>query len=221
MSKKTAKKTVNPLGPKPAAKRSDAGDGVITEELEVQAEQFSATAVPRGNGPLPAVPTALEELPPAAAPKPLTPLAALWPDAAPPKRESKTTLPPSPVQERSLAAAVSGSAPPKAPTQAALLKAPPATTPAPTAATTCNVRFELMEPTAKRVALCGEFNQWSTDAAPLTQGPDGRWTTTIALAPGRYEYKFFVDGNWMPDPAARENAWNYHGTLNSVIEVRA
>ncbi len=221
MSKKTAKKTVNPLGPKPAAKRSDAGDGVIAEELEAQAERLGATAVPRGNGPLPAVPTALAEPTAAAAPKPLTPLAALWPDSTPPKRESTTTAPPSPVQERSLAATVTRSAPPNAPIQAALPKSPPAPTPAHTSATTCHVRFELMEPTAKRVALCGEFNQWSTDATPLTQGPDGRWTTTIALVPGRYEYKFFVDGNWMPDPAARENAWNYHGTLNSVIEVRA
>ena len=50
---------------------------------------------------------------------------------------------------------------------------------------------------------------------------DGHWETTIALAPGRYEYKFVVDGQWLPDPLAHENVWNQHGTLNSVVEVRA
>jgi hypothetical protein len=30
-----------------------------------------------------------------------------------------------------------------------------------------------------------------------------------------------VDGEWIPDLLARENVWNRHRTLNSVIEVRA
>jgi 1,4-alpha-glucan branching enzyme len=50
---------------------------------------------------------------------------------------------------------------------------------------------------------------------------DGHWETTAALAPGRYQYKFLIDGQWIPDPLARENVRNYHGTLNSVVEVRA
>ncbi|HZR17456.1 MAG TPA: glycogen-binding domain-containing protein [Verrucomicrobiae bacterium] len=41
------------------------------------------------------------------------------------------------------------------------------------------------------------------------------------LAPARYENKFVVGGEWIPDPLARENVWNHHGTLNSVLEVRA
>jgi 1,4-alpha-glucan branching enzyme len=50
---------------------------------------------------------------------------------------------------------------------------------------------------------------------------DGHWEATVDLAPGRYEYKFVRDGEWIPDLLARENVWNQHGTLNSVIEVRA
>ena len=50
---------------------------------------------------------------------------------------------------------------------------------------------------------------------------DGHWATTIALAPGRYEYKFIVDGHWIPDPLVHEHVWNQQGTLNSVVEVRA
>jgi len=50
---------------------------------------------------------------------------------------------------------------------------------------------------------------------------DGHWETTVALAPGRYQYKLIVDGEWIADPAAEENVSNEHGSLNSVIEVRA
>ncbi len=72
----------------------------------------------------------------------------------------------------------------------------------------------------KRVSLSGDFNGWSPDATPMQRYDDGHWETTIELAPGRYEYKFVRDGEWMPDLLARENVLNPHGTLNSVIEVR-
>jgi len=74
---------------------------------------------------------------------------------------------------------------------------------------------------AKHVSLSGDFNGWSPDATPMKRYDDGHWETTVELAPGRYEYKFVRDGEWMPDLLARENVLNRHGTLNSVIEVRA
>ena len=86
---------------------------------------------------------------------------------------------------------------------------------------TINTRFVLLEPHAKRVALCGGFNAWSPHATPLNRQNDGLWETSLALPPGRYEYKFVVDGHWLPDPNAHENVCNGYGTLNSVIEVRA
>ena len=73
---------------------------------------------------------------------------------------------------------------------------------------------------AKKVVLCGDFNDWSRDAAPLQRHEKGHWETTLPLAPGRYQYKFLVDGEWLPDPLAPDHAWNQHGTLNSVIDVR-
>jgi hypothetical protein len=213
MSKKTVKKTVKPLGPKPVAKRADAGDAIVAEEFEAQAGQLSATVARQSSGPTLPVQSALTEPPPpVAVPKPLTPLAALWPSSAPSKSESKP-FPSSPVQEHSSALL--------APKAALSLQPPQATAAAATAPKACNVRFELLEPNAKRVALCGDFNHWAANATPLSRAQDGRWATTLVLAPGRYEYKFLVDGIWIPDPSARENVWNYHGTLNSVIEVRA
>ena len=81
------------------------------------------------------------------------------------------------------------------------------------------VNFVLLEPGAKRVSLRGEFNGWSPDATPMKRRDDGHWEASVVLAPGCYEYKFFVDGQWVPDPLARENVWNNHGTLNSVVVV--
>ena len=85
---------------------------------------------------------------------------------------------------------------------------------------TVKVTFVLLEPGAKQVFLCGEFNGWASDATPMKRDDAGHWETTLALAPGRYEYKFVVDGNWKHDPLARVNVWNQNGTLNSVAQVR-
>jgi len=92
---------------------------------------------------------------------------------------------------------------------------------APAAAASQNVRvnFVLLDLGAKHVALCGDFNGWALGAMPMKRNPSGHWEATVELVAGRYEYKFVVDGQWIPDPLAREQVWNYHGTLNSVIEV--
>jgi len=40
------------------------------------------------------------------------------------------------------------------------------------------------------------------------------------IFPGRYEYKFLVDGEWHRDPVNQEVCDNDFGTLNSVIFVK-
>jgi 1,4-alpha-glucan branching enzyme len=83
------------------------------------------------------------------------------------------------------------------------------------------VSFVLLDLGAKQASLCGDFNGWASDTTPLKRDRSGHWETTVELAPGRYQYKFRVDGEWVPDPLAREQVWNQYGTLNSVVEVRA
>jgi hypothetical protein len=39
------------------------------------------------------------------------------------------------------------------------------------------------------------------------------------LAPGTYEYCLVVDGQWMPDPLAKETVPNPFGGRNSVLKV--
>jgi 1,4-alpha-glucan branching enzyme len=91
----------------------------------------------------------------------------------------------------------------------------------PPASSKVKVSFGLLNLGAKRVSLCGDFNGWSPGATPMRRDSSGHWETTVDLVPGRYQHKFVVDGEWVSDPLARENVWNQHGTLNSVVEVRA
>jgi len=49
---------------------------------------------------------------------------------------------------------------------------------------------------------------------------EGRYVAVCMLAPGSYEYKFVVNGEWTVDPANPSFVVNALGTLNSVIEVR-
>lgn len=52
---------------------------------------------------------------------------------------------------------------------------------------------------AKEVFLTGSFNQWATNDLVMTK-KDGSWQKTMNLKPGKYLYKFIVDGNWKEDP---------------------
>jgi glycosidase len=77
------------------------------------------------------------------------------------------------------------------------------------------------EKEVKRASVAGSFNNWNKDASPLKVGPDGRtWTATIPLKPGKYTYKFVIDGeNWITDPKALRNEDDGNGNLNSVLLV--
>ena len=80
------------------------------------------------------------------------------------------------------------------------------------------VTFVLLESEAKAVSVSGEFNGWSKNVNLMKRHSDGHWEATVDLLPGRYQYKFIVDGQWRPDLLAHENILNEHGTLNSVIQ---
>lgn len=72
---------------------------------------------------------------------------------------------------------------------------------------------------AKAVAVAGTFNGWDPKRTPLRKEATGSWKTTLWLPPGRYEYRFVADGEWLSDPKARESAPNEFGSTNSVLTV--
>jgi glycosidase len=50
---------------------------------------------------------------------------------------------------------------------------------------------------------------------------NGEYAVDLPLAPGKYGYKFVVDGKWMLDPANSETEDNGLGDKNSVVSVAA
>ena len=52
---------------------------------------------------------------------------------------------------------------------------------------------------AKQVYISGSFNDWSTMQTPM-EGCDSGWMVTMKLEPGKYSYKFIIDGRWTNDP---------------------
>jgi 1,4-alpha-glucan branching enzyme len=81
------------------------------------------------------------------------------------------------------------------------------------------VQFEFTHSNASTLGVAGTFNKWRPDATPMIHWGDGRWVTELLLAPGTYEYCLVVDGEWMPDPRARETVSNPFGGRNSVLRV--
>ena len=85
-----------------------------------------------------------------------------------------------------------------------------------TKALTKKVQFEYPAPDAQEVYLVGNFNNWDTSANPIKKDKKGVWKTTLSLQPGRYEYRFLVDGNWENDPSCCDCVPNEFGSENCV-----
>ncbi len=200
MAKKSSTKTTDKPAPEAGARRSARAYPAEQRELDVQQERLRNAAAMGAKAlePSPAAATPGLYPPPAVISRtPLMAMEALWSNEA-------------------LVAGISN------PSPASVRQAQTApTNPAAPASASVQVTFVLPAPQAHRVSLSSEFNSWSVDATPMKRREDGHWETTVALAPGRYQYKFIVDGTWIADPRARENVPNPHGTLNSIVEVRA
>jgi hypothetical protein len=83
------------------------------------------------------------------------------------------------------------------------------------------VRLVVLQPSARTVQVAGDFNGWNPSQTSLQQLPSGAWTVTLPLEPGRYKYKFVVDGStWIDDPFAVEQVDDGFGATNAVLDVR-
>jgi len=87
---------------------------------------------------------------------------------------------------------------------------------------TCDegVLFIANAPGADNVHLAGDFNNWSANATPMVPSENGEaFRALLPLAPGRYRYRYVVDGQWLADPHNEHAESNPFGELNSVVEV--
>jgi 1,4-alpha-glucan branching enzyme len=82
-----------------------------------------------------------------------------------------------------------------------------------------STEFTLIAPEASEVFLVGDFNEWNGDGFRMRKFKDGSCKKKVKLPPGRYEYRFVVDGNWCTDPQNGERCANPFGSENSVKTI--
>ncbi len=82
-----------------------------------------------------------------------------------------------------------------------------------------SICFWLETPAAQEIFLAGDFNNWNPANLPLSC-EEGVWGRNLKLAPGYYQYRFIVDGNWMADPNNPATVLNNAGQPNSVFRYR-
>ena len=80
--------------------------------------------------------------------------------------------------------------------------------------------FSMNAPEAKGVYVVGDFNNWTVndDSKCLSVGR-GEWQRRLALTPGRYHYRFVIDGKWTNDPTNQQAEPNPFGGVDSILEI--
>jgi len=85
---------------------------------------------------------------------------------------------------------------------------------------TKKVNFSMIAPDAEEVLLVGDFNDWEENPHLLKKDKKGTWKTSIKLEPGRYEYRFLVDGEWQNGSNCSTFVSNPYGGENCVITLK-
>tara|TARA_R110002072_G_scaffold145460_1_gene292009 strand:- start:160848 stop:161138 length:291 start_codon:yes stop_codon:yes gene_type:complete len=94
-----------------------------------------------------------------------------------------------------------------------------------TESTTTGTAFQCHAEEAQAVFLAGTFNDWQPDATPMEKDESGKWSVELDLVPGRYEFKFVVDGQWCCEPNCHASGEcpkcvpNEFGTMNRFVDV--
>jgi len=81
------------------------------------------------------------------------------------------------------------------------------------------VHFEYTDPAARNVCIAGSFNDWHPSVSEMLNMGSDKWVKDLELAPGTYEYRFVVDGNWVTDTRCAHTVENPFGESNSLMIV--
>ncbi len=74
-------------------------------------------------------------------------------------------------------------------------------------------------PNAEAVCVTGDFTGWSEEGIPLCKGSNGDWLISLELAPGEYQYRLRVDGQWRDHAEGQKRVPNPFGSENCVLTV--
>jgi 1,4-alpha-glucan branching enzyme len=81
------------------------------------------------------------------------------------------------------------------------------------------IRFVWPDCGVRDIFLVGDFNQWNERSHPLRRIKDRSYELELEIPPGKYRFKYLVDGVWWNDPDAEEYAPNPWGSEDSVIRI--
>jgi hypothetical protein len=84
------------------------------------------------------------------------------------------------------------------------------------------VQFVLVAPTARKVQVVGDFNDWDSSHAEFSaeHRGGGVWSVTAAVPEGHHRYSFVVDDSlWVADPTAPRVLDDDFGMPNSALVV--
>jgi hypothetical protein len=83
------------------------------------------------------------------------------------------------------------------------------------------VKFVLVAPSARTVAVVGDFNNWGLgDSALVATSNQGVWSVTASVPAGVHRYAFVINGKqWMADPTAPRSSGDDFGMPSSALVV--
>ena len=74
---------------------------------------------------------------------------------------------------------------------------------------------ELSYSSSSSVKIAGDFNSWQPQ--DMEKGADNSWRFLIDLPEGKYEYKYFINGEWVVDESSEKSEKD--GITNNFIQV--
>ncbi len=82
------------------------------------------------------------------------------------------------------------------------------------------VEFRIYKPSAKIISLVGDFNNWNPEEDLMKRDKNGVWRLKKNLLPGKYRYRYIIDGKWTVDLYNPNSSSDNTGELCSVITLR-
>ena len=86
--------------------------------------------------------------------------------------------------------------------------------------TNVEIIYTHIDDTSADVNVIGSFNDWTEPGDPMTKNADGVWEFRYtAFADDEIQYKFFIDGNYVPDANAPDEKDDGFAGMNGLIIV--
>jgi hypothetical protein len=80
--------------------------------------------------------------------------------------------------------------------------------------------FSLARPDLEDVRVTGTWNDWDSEGIRMGKDTEGTWRVMVPLPPGTHKYKFYIDGEWVPDPDVKKHVPDGRGGFATEFVVK-